>query len=124
MKTNYKIYLVSIFFLIFVCVACSKDNEREIKCNDVVVTDSGISSPQWLVEKSDSIRMKHTFRPWIYSGMYNNQEYILIYDGLNSAVTHTFYNCSGYMVDLVSELYWDLLNLYAERKFTLLWPKS
>ena len=131
MKTNYKPYLNTILFLIFSCIACSKHNEKEINCNGITIIEDRISSPQWLVEKIDSINNLSALgnrEPWVYSIKHNNQEYLLLFDSFHSILVnaHIFCTCFGHIVNWESEnaLWLDLFRLFNEGNRTLLWRKS
>jgi len=121
--------------ILFLIVACSKTDE--IICSQVVVNDGRIKSPQWLVNKVDSITALNpalSREPWVYTVNYEDEDYIVIWDtykrtviwdiSSQTAITNNLliYNCFGKKIDTNSDLYVDVRRSFQISSGTaLLW---
>jgi hypothetical protein len=112
MKTFY--ILITVFIL--ACTACKK--------NDIDVTVCSIHNAEWLLNEIDKIQ--HSGSGYrvvqVFLLEYNEQEYVLIWDSMNSSVCdiERFYTCSGESVACDSSLYEELKALPHDNR-VLLW---
>jgi len=84
---------------------------QETKCDEVVITDDWITSPEWLIDAINRWSIFDTWSfppdviaiyPMLYTFTYNKQDYIVFYEGLHSNLFTQvqFYTCQGEHITL------------------------
>ena len=94
-------------------------------CDEIIIADNFIQSPQWLVHAVNG--MAHTIPsggklyPSVYSLKYNEQEYILVWDMVNSCWVcgNLYFTCTGDPINW-SSLYEELMN-FPRDNYILIW---
>ena len=128
-------FTISIGYLFFNCSGkkvISKsdlwwDLMTEILPCDIMLTDDGIYSPQWIVRASDSIANQYSPRgvwiPPVYHIPYKEQDYLLLIDMPSCCSSMNFFTCLGEKIDRESDL-WQELNeeyFYIRNKTLMIW---
>jgi len=119
MKKN--IHLLVIAFM-YVLMSCTDNSKGTL---DIDITTCGRHNPEWLLAEIENVMKKSdTYRAvQVHSIQYNTQEYILICDQMNSSKVegNLLYSCDGRFVNPEESLYEELITLFNEKKYVLLW---
>jgi hypothetical protein len=107
-------------------MACKKTDTDENKPD---ITVCGVHNPEWLLSEINKIE-NHAYPNFravqVYLIRYNEQEYLLIFDMMNSSMCdgERCYTCSGEPIACDSSLYEDLIALCRESNYVLLWSNQ
>jgi hypothetical protein len=122
-----RIYLYSILCLALACMACGKTKKEEGVCG-IIITDSGVQVPRWLVDTIENSRFIEATTggivfPWVYGIWHNEQEYIFLYDPLTVGIDRgsRFFTCFGKLIRSELENFELLQTLGNVEACTLLW---
>ena len=120
MKRSKLFMLMSLLCMVVSCNMQNDDfNSNESSSKDVTIKNGKIQSPEWLVQKVDSIADRYNRNPdtgeRIYSSMvslveHKGDEYIYIMDVLSSSIYNgnLYFTISGIPIEPGSNLYIEL----------------
>ncbi len=125
MKSS-KLFLI--MSLLFIVVSCSMQN-YDLSSKDITIKNGKIQSPEWLVQKVDSIANRYNRNPntgeKIYSSIvslveHKGEKYIHIHDTLSSSYFNgnLYFTISGVPIESESSLY---VELSQEKNWKVLW---
>ncbi len=115
-----KIIYLFVIAVMYAFVSCT-DNGK----TDIDITACGKHNPEWLLKKINKVISQSD--GWravqVFSIQYNTQEYILICDLMNSSMVdgHLLYSCDGRFINPEDSLYEELISLFYEEEYVLLW---
>ena len=120
MKRSKLFLIMSLFCMVVSCNMQDDDfNSNDFSSKDITIKNGKIQSPEWLVQKVDSIADGYNRNPdtgeRIYSSMvwlveHKGEEYIHIMDVLSSSFANgsLYFTISGVPIEYESNLYVDL----------------
>jgi len=125
-----KLILLAVTSLLFVSCKNNTINTHTYSEENLQIEVCGETSPEWLINEINGIvdRVEH-YRPvQVFSTNYEDTEYIIVVDMVNSAVSGSFrvFLCSGNSVQYGTDTYDTLYHMYFENRenFIFLWSNS
>jgi hypothetical protein len=123
-----KIFLM--LSLLCMVASCNMQNDdfsiNDFSSKDITIKNGKIQSPEWLVQKVDSIADRYNRNPdtgeriyssFVYLVEHKSKEYILIVDCLSSSDGNHFFTITGVPIEQRSDLHTELL----EENRNILW---